>query len=145
MRKAYLPAEEALSQAVARDPELMEAWLNLAKTCYEQQKYTRAAECFETAYERSHASNPDRLTLQWKGHYVRALLAAGHPRPALPLIRSLAEQSTGEEQTRWREILLYLSIQLDMRNEALGYATELNRSECTGAKWWKALAHVRVP
>jgi tetratricopeptide (TPR) repeat protein len=175
MRKAYLPAEEALSQAVARDPELVEAWLNLAKTCYEEQKYARAAECFEIAYERSHPANaeslyfcalshlaanhcaaavdvfqrlfqkhPDRITLHWKGHYARALLAAGRPRRALPLIRSLAEQSSGEEQTRWREMLLYQFIRLDMRSQALAYATELTRSESTRAKWWKALAHVHL-
>jgi tetratricopeptide (TPR) repeat protein len=153
----------------------VEAWQNLAKTYYEQQKYTRAADCFETAYEKSHPSNPDtlyfsalsflaagqyeasiaafqrlfqshpdRVTLQWKGHYAQALLAAEHPRRALPLIRSLVEQSSGAEKTRWRKILLYQFIQLDMRSEALAYATRLTRSECTRAIWWKALAHIHL-
>ena len=175
MRKAYLPAEEAFSQAVARDPQLVEAWLNLAKTCYEEQKYARAAACFETAYARSHPANaeslyfcalshlaanhfaaavdvfqrlfqnhPEKVTLQWKGHYAQTLLAAGHPRRALPLIRSLAEQSSGEKQTRWREMLLYQFIRLDMRSQALAFAAELTRSESTRAEWWKALVHVHL-
>ena len=175
VRKELLQAEKALSQAVARDPELVEAWQNLAGTYYEQQKFIRAADCFETAYEKSRPANPDtlyfsalsflaagqyeasiaafqrlfqshpdRMTLQWKGHYAQALLAAEHPRRALPLIRSLAEHSSGEEKARWRKILLYQFIQLDMRSEALAYATRLTRSECTRAIWWKALAHVHL-
>jgi tetratricopeptide (TPR) repeat protein len=174
-RKELLEAEKALSQAVARDPELAEAWQNLARTYYERQEYTRAADCFETAYEKSNQANPDtlyfgalswlganqyeaavdafrrlflghpdRVTLRWKAHYAQALLAAEHPRRALPLIRNLAEQSSGEEKTRWRKILLYLFIRLDMRSEALAYATRLTRSECTRAIWWKAMAHVHL-
>lgn len=75
---------------------------------------------------------------------MHALIGADQPRRALPLIRKLAEQRSGETKIRWQEILLYHYLRLDMRAEALSYATVLTRSECSRAIWWKALAHVHL-
>ena len=168
-------AEAALTQAVARDPDMTAAWQNLAKTHYEQAHYEQSARCFLTAYERSDHSNaddlcfsalsdslagrhaaairaferlfdnhPNQITLTWKAYFAQALLAADKPRRALPLLRDLASQSPDETRAKWQEILLYQYIQLDMHAEALAYATHLSRSQCTTAKWWKALAHVQL-
>lgn len=97
-----------------------------------------------TAFQRLFETYPHRITLQWREHYVHALIGAGQSRRALPLIRQLAGQSSGEVKTKWQEILLYHYLRLDMRTEALSCATELTRSECTRATWWKALAHVQL-
>lgn len=96
------------------------------------------------AFQRLFENHPDRITMQWREYFVQALIAADQPRRALPLIRKLTEQSSGEGKTKWQEILLYQYLQLDMRTEALAYATELTRGECATAKWWKALAHVEL-
>lgn len=174
-QKNYPQAQKAFSQAVARNPDFVDAWLNLAKTYYEQENYAEAARCFAIAYEKSDRrtpdnlyfsavgylmaekyvpsidafqklfeNHPDQITPKWQEHYIQALMAGDQPRRALPLIRKLIEQSSGESKTKWQEILLYQYLQLDMRTEALAYATELTRSECTIAKWWKALAHVQL-
>ena len=173
--KNYHQAQELLSQAVSRDPDFTEAWMNLAKTYFERQKYEQAAQCYLTAYNKSHQNtadslyfsalgylmasryglaiiafqklfdrHPDRITLQWQGHFARALLADGQPRRALPLIRDLAAQSSPQGRTEWQEILLYQYLQLDMQTEALALANELTRRHCTTAKWWKALAQVHL-
>ena len=97
-----------------------------------------------SAFQRLFKSHPDRITLHWRAHFAQALLAGGRTHRALPLIRILAEASTGEDQVKWRETLLYQYLQLEMRAEAMAYATELTRKECTRALWWKALAHVRL-
>jgi tetratricopeptide (TPR) repeat protein len=97
-----------------------------------------------SAFQRLVEKHPDRLTLQWRAHFAQALLSDGQACRALPLIRILAEESTGAEQIKWQEILLYQYLQLEMRAEALACATELTRRECTRAIWWKALAHVEL-
>ena len=175
LQNKYLQAGEAYQHAVEQDPDFSDAWANLAKTCFEQEDYIRAASCFASAYETSGRSGPDHLyfsavsylmadqyslsvsafqrlfenhadcvSLPWRAHYAQALIADGQARRALPLIRILAEKSTGADRTKWQEILLYQYLQLEMHNEALAYATELTRSECTRAIWWKALAHVEL-
>lgn len=175
LQKKHSQAEAAYRHAVERDPDFLEAWANLAKTCFEQEDFIRAAPCFATAYEKSDQriadhlyysavsylmadqfgacisafqrlleKHPDRMTLNWRANFAQALMADGQARRALPQIRILAEASTGADQVKWREILLYQYLQLEMRAEALACATELTRRECTRAKWWKALAHVEL-
>ncbi|MGD9159695.1 MAG: tetratricopeptide repeat protein [Desulfobacteraceae bacterium] len=97
-----------------------------------------------TVFQRLFKNHPEEITLKWKENYVRALTGDGHFREALPLIRELAEKLTGEEKTRWQEMLLYQYIQLDMADEALAYAKWLTRNECTRAKWWKALTNIHL-
>lgn len=175
MQEDYVRAKKALLAAVDREPDFVDAWVNLAKTHYELKAYAEAAKCYANAYERSHQTRPqylyfsaagylmaekylpalaaferlfkehaDRIQPQWRENYINALLAAGHPRRALPLIKALAEQSGGDHKTRWQETLLHLYLQLDMHTQALSCATGLTRENCTMAKWWKALAHVNL-
>jgi tetratricopeptide (TPR) repeat protein len=175
LQEDYVQAKKALVATVDREPGFVDAWVNLAKTCYELKEYAEAAKCYANAYERSDQSHPDylyfsaagylmaekylpaltafetlfkehacRIQQQWRENYVNALLAAGRPRRALPLIKALADQSKGDNKTRWQETLLHLYLQLDMHAQALSYAIGLTRENCIMAKWWRALAHVNL-
>jgi len=175
LKEDYVQAKKALLAALERDPEFVDAWLNLAKAHYELKAYTQAAKCYASAYEYSDPRHPDylyfcaagylmaekyapalsaferlfkehagRIQPQWRENYVNALLAAGRPHRALPLIKTLAEQSEGDKKTRWQETLLYLYLQLNMHRQALSYATDLTHENCVMAKWWKALVHVNL-
>jgi tetratricopeptide (TPR) repeat protein len=96
------------------------------------------------AFQRLFKEHAGRIQQQWKENYVTALLSAGYPRRAVPLIRSLAEQSKGENQIRWQETLIHFYLQLDMHGQALSYVTGLTRENCIMAKWWRALTHVNL-
>ncbi len=175
MQSSYDAAVNAYDQAVRRDPTFTAAWLNMAKACYEAHDYSRAAGCFEQAYEHSEEKNPEHLYYcaaaylmdrknapgliaferlfeqhadavqpAWRENYVHALLEAGRPKAALPHIRQLASEYTGEKQVQWQEILLHNYLQLDMQVEAHAYALYLTRQAPAMSKWWKALTHVEL-
>ncbi len=88
--------------------------------------------------------HPAPLPLPWKEQFVRALIAAGQEWRALPYLQELVVEAQGEHQKKWREILLYQYLQLDMLAEARSYAKQLTRSDCTCPVWWKALAHIEL-
>jgi tetratricopeptide (TPR) repeat protein len=102
----------------------------------------RRSEPSIAAFAKLFQNHADRIAPAWRENFVHALLSAGLARRALPHIRLLAEQSTGEKQVRWQEILLHQYIQLEMREQARTYALFLTRQAPTRARWWKALAHV---
>ena len=58
-----------------------------------------------TVFQRLFKDHPDAITLKWKENYVRALTGAGRAKEALPIIKELAEKLTGEEKSRWQEML----------------------------------------
>lgn len=94
------------------------------------------------AFEKLFQTHAAAVQPAWRENYVHALLTADQPRKALPHIRQLAEQYSGEKQVQWQEILLYQYMQLDMQAQARDYALFLTRQAPLRAKWWKALAHV---
>jgi tetratricopeptide (TPR) repeat protein len=94
------------------------------------------------AFEKLFQTHAAAVQPAWRENYVHALLTADRPRQALPHIRQLAEQYSGEKQVQWQEILLYQYLQLDMQVQARDYAVFLTRQDPLHAKWWKALAHV---
>jgi tetratricopeptide (TPR) repeat protein len=94
------------------------------------------------AFEKLFTTHTAAIQPAWRENYVHALLTADQPRKALPHIRQLAEQYSGEKQVQWQEILLYQYMQLDMQVQAREYAVFLTRQAPLRAKWWKAVAHV---
>ncbi len=88
--------------------------------------------------------HPDPLPLDWKEQLVQAFIAAGQERRALPYLQELIAEAQGEQQKKWREILLYQYLQLDMLTEARSYAKQLTHADCTCPVWWKALAHIEL-
>jgi len=139
--KEYTDAAKCYAYAYERSDPSNPDYLYYSAVGYLMaEKYIPAITAFEKLFKR-HA---DRIQRQWQENYVNALLSAGQPRRALPMIKTLAKQSKGESKTRWQETLLHLYLQLDMRAQALSYAVGLTRENCTMAKWWKALAHVNL-
>ncbi len=104
------------------------------------EEYLRSIDIFERLF----AVHPESVKLEWKEHLVHALLAVDQPRKALPHIRQLAMEYTGDKQIRWQEILLHQYVQLDMQRDALNYARALTSNAPSVAKWWKALAHIQL-
>ncbi len=96
------------------------------------------------AFERLFADHPEKIKPQWRENFVHALLATDRPRRALPLIRQLAGQSSGEARLKWQEMLLHLYLQLKMTPEARTHARQLAHEAPDEARWWKALAHVEL-
>lgn len=175
LQSSYDAAINAYDQAVKQDPAFIAAWLNMAKACYETHDYSRAARCFEQAYDNSEEKKSEHLYYcaaaylmdkksaqclaafkrlferhadavqpAWRENYVHALLEAGRYKAALPHIRRLALEYSGEKQVQWQEILLHNYLQLDMQTEARDYALSLTRQAPTMPKWWKALTHVEL-
>lgn len=140
-RKEYAQAARCYANAYERSDQSHPDYLYFSAVGYLMaEKYVSALTAFEALFK-AHA---DRIQKQWRENYVNALVAAGHPRRALPLIKILAKQSNGDKKTRWQETLLHLYLQLDMHTQALSYARDLTRENCTMAKWWRALAHVNL-
>ncbi|GAB6906148.1 hypothetical protein JCM12296A_19830 [Desulfosarcina cetonica] len=96
------------------------------------------------AFQRLFDHHPKAVTLTWKANFAQALLESDQPRRALPLLRDLATRSPMENRAKWQEILLFQYIQLNMHEKAQALAKRLAYSQCTTAKWWKALAQVQL-
>lgn len=96
------------------------------------------------SFERLFAAHGKAVKPEWREQYIHALLGANQSKRALPLIRELATQSSGDKKIQWQEILLHQYVQLGMHNEAQAYARELVDRQPDEAKWWKALAHIQL-
>jgi tetratricopeptide (TPR) repeat protein len=97
-----------------------------------------------TVFDKLFKTHPEAVQSSWRENYVHALLNAGQPRRALPHIKHLAEQYTGEKKVQWQEILLHQYLELDMPAQAKEYALLLTIEEPLNSKWWKALCHVQL-
>ena len=177
LKEDFPKAKAVLQHVVAKAPRRADAWLNLAKACYETRDYDCAADAFANAYERSaagekdpmhlyfaavshqlgganaeavkvferlFAAHPEKIKPQWRENFVQALMAADQPRRALPLVRQLARQTSGEARLKWQETLLHLYLRLKMTAEGRAYARQLAHEAPGEARWWKALAHVEL-
>ena len=92
-KEDYLQAEHYFKRAVAEDPELKEAWFNLAATYYNLRRHKEAAEAFEKASELTGDDWEIELYLGRSYSYlgrhrdaIRALQKAFRNNPNEPLI-----------------------------------------------------------
>lgn len=137
----YTKAGHAFAQAYENAPEKNPEHLYYSALAY---LMAQRNEPSIAAFEKLFQNHADRIAPAWRENFVHALLTADLAHRALPHIRLLTEQCTGEKQVRWQEILLHQYMQLDMREQARIYALFLTRQAPTRAKWWKALAHVHL-
>ena len=135
----YPRAANSFAQAYAHDEKKNPEHLYYSAVAY--LAASQMSPCL-TAFEKLFQAHGAAVQPAWRENYVHALLTADQPRKALPHIRQLAEQYSGEKQIQWQEILLYQYLQLDMQVQARDYALFLTRQAPLRAKWWKALAHV---
>lgn len=122
------------------DPKVPGYLYYSAVTCLMGHQHVQAIALFEKLFE----SHPGSIVRQWRENYANALLAAGRMKQAVPVIRQLAAETSGEEKIRWQESLLQVYLQMNDTGQALTYAVELTRTNCSVAKWWKARVHIHL-
>ncbi len=89
-------------------------------------------------------------SLPWRELLVHVYLAdtnlnrdrAENRRLALAHVQILARQSEEPARHRWREYLIHLYLQLDMRAQALEFVTHLLEVEGMKPRWWRVAAHL---
>ncbi len=96
---------------------------------------------FDT-FTRLMKNHPDKIKLQWKETWVTILFGLKRFRQALPYIEELAAKSGRPADRKWKKILLYQYMNLNMNQKALDYAGSLVRSDPVCPEWWKALCHL---
>ncbi|MBU0991448.1 MAG: tetratricopeptide repeat protein [Proteobacteria bacterium] len=118
-----------------------------AKSLYFSAVCYAGAEDYAASYAVFHRlleTHPQDIELEWKGSFVQVLLALSKSMEALPHIEELAEKTDGEKQKKWREMLLYQYMALNMETKALNYAKWLTCVDTLEPKWWKTLAHLHL-
>lgn len=95
-------------------------------------------------FDRLLAAHADQFRLEWRENLVHALLGAGESLRALPHIKRLAEENSGDKQVQWQEILLHRYLELDRDDEALAAAESYCAKSPAEPKWWRALAHIHL-
>ncbi len=100
----------------------------------------KATEVFQRLFD----SFRGKIEPQWKEGMVRALIACGRNRRAIPLIEELVAGYTGEKKKQWGELLLYQYVQMKMYKKAHRLALELARLFPADDHCWKAVAHVAL-
>nr|WP_321467245.1 CDC27 family protein [uncultured Desulfobulbus sp.] len=96
------------------------------------------------AFERLFAAHKRAIKPQWREQYIHVLIDGGQSSKALPLIRDLIAQSTGEQRARWQEVLLYQYLRLNMHSEGAALARQLIQEDPGQTRWWQALAHIQL-
>ena len=95
-------------------------------------------------FERLFAAHPEKVTLKWRETYANALIRAEYWKKAVPVVRTLARETTGKEKIRWQETLLQIYLTMDDLKRARDWATSLARQTPELARWWKALVHIHL-
>ena len=97
-----------------------------------------------SAFERLFAAHKQAIKPEWREQYIHVLIDGGQNGKALPLIRDLIGQTTGEQRSRWQEVLLYQYLRLNMHSEGAALARQLIEQDPGQVRWWQALAHIQL-
>ncbi|MBM9614830.1 tetratricopeptide repeat protein [Desulfobulbus rhabdoformis] len=139
--KAYKEAGHSFGQAYKHGKSKKAQTLYFSAASYQQgRSYQRAI----TAYERLFSAHRRSLKAQWREQYIHALVDGGQRKKALPLIREQITRSSGEQKTRWQEVLLSLYMRFNMHKQGTELARQLIEDHPEQAKWWKALTHIQL-
>ncbi len=98
LRHNYDAAAKTLAQAVRLDPAHVGAWLNLARASYERKDYSRAARCFEQAYDQADVKKPEHLYYSAVAYQLASRLV-----PCLSAFEKLFEKHADIVEPVWRE------------------------------------------
>ena len=134
-------AKAPLSRAVAAMPHRIDAWLNLAKACYDTRDYEAAADCFAAAYERSGEAEKDPRSLYFAA--VSHLLAKSNAEAVAAFERLFAAHPK-QIQSEWRENFIQALMADEKPRRALPLVRELARQSSgkTRSKWQEMLLHL---
>nr|WP_320012190.1 tetratricopeptide repeat protein [uncultured Desulfobulbus sp.] len=139
--KAYTEAGQSFARAYGLEKSKKAQTLYFSAASYQQGgSYQRAI----AAYERLFSAHKRSLKAQWREQYIHVLVDGGQRKKALPLIREQISRSSGEQKTRWQEVLLSLYMRFNMHKEGAELARQLIEEHPQQAKWWKALTHTQL-
>ncbi len=134
-------AKAPLRRAASALPGRLDAWLNLAKACYETRDYPEAARCFANAYERSAEAGKDPQHLYFAA--VSHLLAKSN-NEAIAVFDRLFAAHPKHVQPEWRENFVHALMAADQPRRALPVVRELalQTSGKDRSKWQEMLLHL---
>lgn len=137
----YVKAAQEFKTAYIVSPEKTPDTLYYSAAAYLMaQDYKMAI----AAFEQLMTAHPDRMKPAWKSNWAHALINDGQSRRALPYIVELIDLCTGDQRTRWQEILVHQYLQLKMEDKARAYAEQLTREAPAESRWWKLLSQIRL-
>lgn len=113
-------AENAYREALERNPDNADAWMNLAGACYRQEKYADAARSFLKAYETAAEKKPERLF-----YGAAAYLNAGDHQRSIAVFESLLAAHPDRIEPAWKENLIHALLAADQSQRALPHIMEL--------------------
>lgn len=121
--------------SVAAQPDFTPAWLNLAKSLYDQGQAVEAGHSFLRAYE-----TPDGKEAQTL-YYSSACFAAAEDYPqALDLFQQLLKDHPDEVELSWKQTLARIYLMMDQLEEALPHVEALaNGLEGEAQKIWQEI------
>jgi tetratricopeptide (TPR) repeat protein len=113
-------AAAAFQQAVEKQPDLTEAWLNLARCRYELGQMAEAARAFETGYDTSENKQAVHLFYAAACHFQ-----AGRPDSALTVFERLMAAHPDAVTLEWKQTLVNILFALEKFQKALPWLEEL--------------------
>ena len=134
-----LAAMASLRRVVSALPDRVDAWLNLAKACYDTQAYAEAARCFANAYDRAPEKNPQYLFFSAAAH-----LLDKSPGAAIAAFERLFAAHAGQIEPQWRENFVQALLAGEKPRRALPIVRELAQSTAGGdrRRWQELLLHL---
>jgi tetratricopeptide (TPR) repeat protein len=120
MQNDYRQAVETLELAVQQDPQHLSALLNLAKSYYELNDYTKAGKCFARAYDISPEKKPEYLY-----YSAVAFLLAKQYEPSITAFERLFSDHPKKIQLSWQENLVHALLSAGHGRRALSHIKQL--------------------
>jgi tetratricopeptide (TPR) repeat protein len=125
MQNDYRQAAKTLDLAVQHNPQHFSAWLNLAKSYYELNKYPRAAECFAKVYDLSPEKKPEYIY-----YSAVAFLLAQQYEPSIAAFERLLADHLKKIEPAWRENLVHALLSANQPRRALPHIQTLAEQYC---------------
>jgi len=138
LQERYPQAQKAFALVTVCRPEMVPAWLNLAKACYEGGQPVQAAQHFAEAYRRSENKQPEHLY-----YSAAAYLMAQKYAQAIAAFEQLGQAHASQIQPVWREHWVHALLADGQSRRALPHIKALIRLH-TGAnriRWQEILLY----
>ncbi|MBW2187249.1 MAG: tetratricopeptide repeat protein, partial [Deltaproteobacteria bacterium] len=87
---------------------------------------------------------PDQNSVPWRAALVQGYNGLDQSQLALPHLEFLADATTGDDQRRWRELLVQHYLVLKMVDEALLAVDNYTKIDGLEPLWWKLLTSIHL-
>jgi tetratricopeptide (TPR) repeat protein len=121
------------ASTVEKKPSFSPAWINLARCCYDLNRFQKAATSFVTGYETSEEKKPDILY-----YGAVAFMAAEAHQKAIDVFERLLSVHLETVKLEWQESLVQAYLSADLPLKALPFIEELaEKSDGEKRKQWQ--------